>query len=150
VRRFLVAKESRLQKLFSTFPSAWPGIGLLLLRVLVGFSLIIQGVAYVQSPNHGLAMWGVAALAFIGGAFLLAGLMTPFVAGLVAIGGVGLALSWLPLPVQDLFNSSRALIDLIVLAIAISLLGPGAFSLDARMFGRREITIPSHRHVSRP
>jgi len=30
----------------------------------------------------------------------------------------------------------------VVLAIVIALLGPGAFSVDARMFGRREILIP--------
>jgi hypothetical protein len=34
----------------------------------------------------------------------------------------------------------------IVPAITIALLGPGAFSLDARMFGRREILVP---HTSR-
>ena len=106
-------------------------------------------MAYVQSPNHGLAVLGVEALAFTGGAFLLAGLMTQLVSVLVALGGVGIALSWIPLPVQDLFSSNLAVIYLIVLAIAISLLGPGALSLDARMFGRREITIPSKSHVPR-
>jgi len=30
----------------------------------------------------------------------------------------------------------------VILAAAIALLGPGAFSLDARLFGRREIVIP--------
>jgi len=30
-----------------------------------------------------------------------------------------------------------------VIAIGLICLGPGAFSLDARLFGRREITIPS-------
>ncbi len=112
--------------------------------------MIVQGVAYVQSPNHGLAVWGVAALAFTSGAFLLAGLMTPLVAVLVALSGIGIAFSWIPLPLEDLFNSYLAMINLIVLSIAIALLGPGAFSLDARMFGRREITIPSNSHVSRP
>lgn len=86
--------------------------------------------------------WGLAVLAFAGGAFLLAGLMTPLVAVLVAAGGMAVALSWLPLPGQDLFASYLAIFNLIVLSIAIALLGPGAFSLDARMFGRREITIP--------
>ena len=94
-------------------------------------------------------MWGIAALTLTAGAFLLAGLMTPFVAGLVTISGIGIALSWIPLPIQDLFNSYLAIINLIVLSLAIALLGPGAFSLDARMFGRREITIPSNSHVSR-
>jgi uncharacterized membrane protein YphA (DoxX/SURF4 family) len=89
-----------------------------------------------------MVAWGLAVLAFAGGAFLLAGLMTPFVALLVASGGIGIALSWLPLPTGGVFDSYLAIINLIVLSIAIALLGPGAFSLDARMFGRREITIP--------
>jgi uncharacterized membrane protein YphA (DoxX/SURF4 family) len=83
-------------------------------------------------------------LALISGVFLLAGLMTPLVAGLVALGGVVVGFSWIPLAHGDLFNNSLVIINLIVLATAIGLLGPGAFSLDARMFGRREITIPSN------
>jgi uncharacterized membrane protein YphA (DoxX/SURF4 family) len=87
---------------------------------------------------------------FTGGAFLLAGLMTPLVSFLVAAGGIGIALSLIPIPTKDLFNSYQAIIDLIGPSVAIGLLGPGAFSLDARMFGRREITIPSSSNVSRP
>jgi hypothetical protein len=69
--------------------------------------------------------------------------MTPLVAMLVAVGGFGLSFSIIPLPIQDFFSGTLAIINLIVLAIVIAALGPGAFSLDARMFGRREITIPS-------
>jgi len=116
----------------------------------LGCSLIANGFGYVRMPNHGLEAWGLAALTFAGAAFLLVGLMTPLVAVLVAAGGIGIALSWVPLPAQDLFDSYLAIINLIVLPVAIALLGPGAFSLDARMFGRREITIPSSSSVSRP
>jgi uncharacterized membrane protein YphA (DoxX/SURF4 family) len=35
-----------------------------------------------------------------------------------------------------------SIVNLIVMAIVIAVLGPGAFSLDSRMFGRREIVIP--------
>jgi uncharacterized membrane protein YphA (DoxX/SURF4 family) len=115
----------------------------------VGCSLIVQGIGYVRTPNDSLVARGLAVLAFAAGAFLLAGLMTPLVAVLVAAGGIGIALSWLPLPGEAVFDDYLA-INLIVLSIAIALLGPGAFSLDARMFGRREITIPVSRNVSRP
>jgi hypothetical protein len=37
-------------------------------------------------------------------------------------------------------------LEVIIPAITVALLGPGAFSLDARMFGRREILVP---HTSR-
>ena len=90
----------------------------------------------------------MAALTFAGGAFLLVGLMTPFVSVLVTAGGIAAVLSWIPLPGQAL--SYPAILNVTVLSIAIALLGPGAFSLDARMFGRREINIPSSRNVSRP
>jgi uncharacterized membrane protein YphA (DoxX/SURF4 family) len=130
--------------LFTTFPGEWPGAGLLLLRALVGLSLIVQGLGYVQTPSRGVMGWVVAVLAFTSAAFLLVGLMTPFVAVLVALSGICCALVWMPLPIQHEFDSHLAIINLIVLSIAIAFLGPGAFSLDARMFGRREITIPSH------
>ena len=94
-------------------------------------------------------MLALASVAFIGGAFMFAGLMTPIVAAFAALAGVAIMFSWIPLPEQDLFSSNLAIINLIALAIAISLLGPGAFSLDAHMFGRREITIPPNSHVSR-
>jgi uncharacterized membrane protein YphA (DoxX/SURF4 family) len=103
---------------------------------MVGSSLIAQGVGYVDGSSDSLAAWGLAALTFAGAAFLLVGLMTPLVAVLVAAGGIGMALS-------NLFDSYPAIINLIALPLAIALLGPGAFSLDARMFGRREINIPS-------
>lgn len=97
-----------------------------------------------------MVAWCLAVLTFASGAFLLAGLMTPLVAVLVAASGVGMALLWNPLANQDLFDSYLAIGNLIVLPIAIAFLGPGAFSLDARMFGRREITIPSNSNASRP
>jgi uncharacterized membrane protein YphA (DoxX/SURF4 family) len=124
------------RRLFSTFPSQWPGIGLLLLRALVGYSLMAQGMAYVRTPGPGVVTWGLAALTFVGAAFLLVGLMTPLVALLVAVGGAGIAL-------YEGYEGYVAITNLIGPSIAIALLGPGAFSLDARMFGRREITIPS-------
>jgi len=116
----------------------------------VACSLIAQSIGYVQMPNRSLVEWGLAELTFAGGAFLLIGLMTPFMAVLVAAGGVAAVLSWIPLPGPALSYSYPAILNLIVLSIAIALLGPGAFSLDARMFGRREITIPSSSNVSRP
>jgi uncharacterized membrane protein YphA (DoxX/SURF4 family) len=99
--------------------------------------------------NHSVGAWGLAGVTFITGGLLLAGLMTPLVAGLVAAVGIGIALSLIPLPPQAVFDSYLAIVNLIVLSIAIVLLGPGAFSLDARMFGRREITIPASRDVPR-
>ena len=133
-----------LRKLFSTFPTEWPGVGLLLIRAAVALSLFIQGMAQVQSPTRGLTEWCLAALSFSAGAFLLVGFMTPLVAVIVVLGGTSSALVRMPVPGHDLFDSYVAIVNLITLSIAIALLGPGAYSLDARMFGRREIIIPSN------
>ena len=69
--------------------------------------------------------------------------MTPIVAIVIGVGAIGFSLVGLQLPNEYLFDTSHTLVDVIALATVILLLGPGAFSLDARMFGRREIRIPS-------
>jgi uncharacterized membrane protein YphA (DoxX/SURF4 family) len=42
-------------------------------------------------------------------------------------------------------TSALAAFNLAAISAALALLGPGAFSLDARLFGRREIIIPESR-----
>ena len=66
---------------------------------------------------------------------LLVGFMTPIVAVVMGLSAAALVLF-------SAFNSNQSALNIIVLTTAIALLGPGAFSIDARMFGRREILIP--------
>jgi uncharacterized membrane protein YphA (DoxX/SURF4 family) len=124
------------QKLFSAFPGGWPGLGLLLLRALVGVTLIAQIVPYVGSTKLTVLGWVVTALVLIIASCCLVGFMTPIAAIVIGLGAIALAVSSLPYTNQTLLN-------VIVLTTAIALLGPGAFSIDARMFGRREILIPN-------
>jgi len=124
------------QKLFSAFPGGWPGLGLLLLRGLVGVTLIAQSLTYIGSTKLSALSWVVTALVLIIASCLLVGFMTPIAAMIIGLGAIALALS-------SLFQTNQTLLDVIVLTIAIALLGPGAFSIDARMFGRREILIPN-------
>lgn len=75
------------------------------------------------------------------------GFLTPLAATLVALGVLGVAFSWVPAPTSNLFDTKLPAVLAAVISLAILFLGPGALSLDARLFGRREIIIP---HVSHP
>jgi uncharacterized membrane protein YphA (DoxX/SURF4 family) len=46
-----------------------------------------------------------------------------------------------------LLGGEPAKIFMVVMAAAVLLIGPGAFSLDARWFGRREVVIPADRRA---
>jgi uncharacterized membrane protein YphA (DoxX/SURF4 family) len=80
--------------------------------------------------------WVVAALVLIIASCLLVGFMTPVAAIVIGLGAIALAAS-------NVLDTNQTLLNMIVLTTAIALLGPGAFSIDARMFGRREILIPN-------
>ena len=125
-----------LQKLFSAFPGGWPGLGLLLLRALVAVTLVVQTLTYIASAKLNLLSWLVAAIILIIASCLLVGFMTPIVAIVMGLSAAALVLF-------STFNSDQSVLNVIVLTTAIALLGPGAFSIDARMFGRREILITS-------
>jgi len=133
-----------LQRLFfSTFAGGKPGIGLLLLRAGVGAAAIIQGGVYLADhSNLSLWTWAIGLLAITSGVSLFIGFLTKAACVLAALASIAVALPWLPVPPLSLFNSKPSLIFVNIMAVAIILLGPGAFSLDARLFGRREIIIP--------
>jgi len=130
--------------MFPTFPGGWPGVGLLLLRVAVVVTVLAQCIAYAVDWRHlGFVTAAVGVLAIASGVSLLIGYLTPFSAVLVALTSLGAAISWFPAPNPNLFDTKLATALATVIAVAIICLGPGAFSLDARLFGRREITIPT-------
>ena len=129
-------RRTTLQRLFSAFPRGSPGLGLVLLRGFVALTFIAEGVAYIESRELSVLSLLVAALVFLTAVCLLIGFLTPIAAVVTAISATALAAS-------GLFFPAGSLVGLTVLAAAIALLGPGAFSLDSRLFGRREILIPN-------
>jgi uncharacterized membrane protein YphA (DoxX/SURF4 family) len=80
-------------------------------------------------------------LAVASGISLLIGFLTPIAGVLVSV----LAAMWIsigPAANPSLCASTLSVAFLAAVAFAVVLLGPGAFSLDARLFGLREIIIP--------
>jgi uncharacterized membrane protein YphA (DoxX/SURF4 family) len=135
-------RRRRLQRLFSTFPVGWPGLGILLLRAAAGVALLVEGISYLADWRD-LRIGTVAAgvIAAGSGASLLIGFLTPIAGVMVGVGSASIALSLFPASRLNLFETRLSII-LVVMAAAIVLLGPGAYSLDARLFGRREVIIP--------
>jgi putative oxidoreductase len=126
-----------LQRLFSTFANGWPGIGLLLLRVLTAVLLIHSGIASVlEGPP--LTMTVLEIMGAIAGTFLLIGLWSPVAGTLAAIVETWIAFSRL------LSHSGDPWIAFIEAALGavLAMVGPGAWSIDARLFGRKRIDMP--------
>ena len=115
-----------MQRLFSMFPTGLPGVGLLCLR----FAVIAPLFLVVQANPERLpgAMWASAILAFS----LAIGFATPICAALCCIVEIGSLLG--AGSVAQICSGACALI-----ALALVLLGPGAYSVDARLFGRRSV-----------
>lgn len=84
----------------------------------------------------------LAVSALAAGAALIIGLLTPVAALLTGLAAIGEGFSLLPAPVSNIADSKLAVILIATVAVAIACLGPGSFSVDARLFGRREIIIP--------
>jgi putative oxidoreductase len=117
------------QRLFSTFPNSWPGAGLLILRFAAGIGLV--GVTTTLGDLGDTAALFLRCTALVAAVLLLIGLATP-VAGVVqAAIQVGIMI------VSKHYDSSFLVAA--ALGIALAMLGPGAWSLDARVFGRKRI-----------
>ena len=131
-----------LQRTFSGFPSGYPGLALLLLRVVVGGAATYQAWLLVAA-NHGAVNSSTvsALLAFITGLALIIGFATPIASVLLTAGGLLLTVASNVAGHMTLFDSSLARLEFVAMSVALISLGPGALSLDARLYGRREIEV---------
>jgi putative oxidoreductase len=128
------------RRLFSTFASGPPGVGLLLIRLSCGTYLVLSalpalraGVGFVEGLSH--------ACSAVLGLLLVAGLWIPITGVLVALDAL---LQHDPSHPADLWQWLLLGTD----GAALALLGPGAWSVDARLFGWRRIEIPDRKHQS--
>ena len=149
VRLFFDARagEDALQRLFSTFPGGRPGVGLLLLRTALGAIAVAFGASDLSGPIARTPLvWSVAFTLLAGGFGLILGFLTPFASMLVGVSVLGIALSWFPAPPLASLGATLTAAMMVATAIGVALLGPGAFSVDGQLFGRREIVIPPRQH----
>ena len=121
-----------MQRLFSTFPTGRPGAGLLLLRLAVGASLILERIPEIWVIPQSLGFEVRIVLVCVG-ISLLSGLWTPVMGGVAAV--IELLISFSP------SGGGVTHILLVILSISLALLGPGAWSIDAHIFGRKRIDI---------
>ena len=84
----------------------------------------------------------VGLVAITTGVLLLVGFLTPVAGALVGLGTLGIGLAWFPAAARNLFDAKLPTVFAVIISAAIVFLGPGALSIDARLFGRREIIIP--------
>jgi putative oxidoreductase len=121
-----------LQRLFSIFPNGWPGAGLLVLRIASGGYLVTNGIsAIVLVGFRSAALLGFTST--IPGCLMLIGLWTP-VAGFLA---VLLEASMMLMTVED----QKVGVLLICISAAVAMLGPGCWSIDSVLFGRRRLDV---------
>jgi putative oxidoreductase len=126
-----------MQRLFSTFPNSWPGFGLLLLRFGVGIALISFGISgFFATSGDPLAV-ARDCIEMAGAIFLILGLWTPVVGALIALDELWIALSLVSSHPDGHWNH----VFLAVLTACVAMLGPGAWSIDARLFGRKQFDL---------
>jgi putative oxidoreductase len=119
-----------LQRLFSTFAGGWPGTGLLLQRILTATLLIRLGIIQLTGSSFS-SLVTLHAMGAGAGILLLVGLWTPVVGTLIAVIELWIAVNH--------GNDPWIAIVLATLGATAAMIGPGAWSIDARLFGRKHI-----------
>jgi putative oxidoreductase len=129
------------RRLYSTFAGGWPGTGLLLMRLVIGCALVVRA---------NLRLWGdpplnitvTAAIALVAGFLLMLGLWTPIVGTSVAV-----IEAW---KILTLPGDRWLWLLLGTVSVALAMLGPGRWSIDARLFGWKRVEAPPRKRSSIP
>lgn len=122
-----------MRRLYSTFAGGWPGIALLLMRLVVGLVVLAHAGPKLWShpPWHIVVAYALLAL---GALLLIPGLWTPIAGAVVAVVAMVEVLTTGEPPVGHLLAAT--------IAGALTMLGPGRFSIDSRLFGWKRIEAP--------
>ena len=119
-----------MSRLFHLFLPGRPGVGLLLLRSSVAALFIVDVNAHFPIKFPGWVVLGLFVLAFN----LCLGFLTFLFSLLCSLFEVAALLVW--------NDHTQASVLLAVLALSLALLGPGGYSLDAKLFSRRVVVFP--------
>ena len=122
-----------MQRLFWTFAGGWPGIGLLIQRMTAG-ALLLYCAAVILARTSQAAEVAPAIVGAVAGLLVLLGLWTPVAGTLIAI-----VETW---SVFKHSTSPLISVTLAILGATLAMIGPGAWSVDARLFGRKHISTP--------
>jgi uncharacterized membrane protein YphA (DoxX/SURF4 family) len=142
-------------RLYSRFPAGSVGLALLVLRLVDGLGLVVEGIHLFTHAETSLEPKSVLLLGLVlvaGAILLILGLRTSLAGSAAAIFTAGAALydshhlkllgsltdAWLFLFTLVFFLSS-----------SLALLGPGGYSLDARFSGWRVIKLSSGQSASK-
>lgn len=123
-------REIALQRLFSTFANGLPGAGLMLQRFVMAAVLLYGAVTHPHEAAQ-VAPLGPLLVDACAALLLLFGLWTPVVGVIIASRELWIAFSGAGDPSMP--------IVLATFAATLAMIGPGAWSIDARIFGRRQI-----------
>jgi len=119
-----------LQRLFTTFANGWPGCGLLVQRLVAGIALL-HDAGVLFRGQHLTAATSPQAIGAVLAIFVMIGLWTPLAGALVAAVEV-----WAGLAYQ---GDAGMTILIATFGATLAMIGPGAFSVDAQLFGRKQI-----------
>ena len=116
-----------MQRIFGAFPNRGAGLALLILRLAVAAALV-SGVRFCPGPKTEVLL----ALSRIAAVLIVAGWYTP----LAAVSAVLISLCTLWVCREPGINAL-----MIAILVAIGLLGAGAYSVDAMLYGRRRLVV---------
>jgi uncharacterized membrane protein YphA (DoxX/SURF4 family) len=126
-----------MHRLFSIFPRGTPGAGLLLLRIGVAGALFRFDIGSFATMK-----WTAEITSLLLAIAILFGVLTPVVAILGGLSLIEHSLTTIGGPTAHHEEDLISTVAWIIVTLALALVGPGAYSIDSRLLGRREIIIP--------
>ena len=127
-----------MQRLYSMFPQGGPGLGLLLLRMATA-AMFVLNVTHRFNFSSPALYWVAVSLIAVISLSLCLGFLTPILAVIACATAVA-----------NLFLGDQAgdfvFILRILTSAALFFLGPGAYSVDAKLFGLRVTVVPPRKN----